>query len=111
MKINRFNENINENEPEKGDYILCNINIDVPIFNFINNTISKLYDKYIWNNLQRVYIIQYDNVPNDIKDQFSKHNRNDKSFYTFDIAKCAIKNWSKNKEELEMILKSNKFNI
>jgi len=110
MNIKRFNESI-EDEPENGDYILCEVNVKTKLYDFINNNISKLSFSYLWNNLQKIYVIQYEDVPRELKNEFSRKTKIEKSFYECEIARRAIKYWDKDKEKLELILKTNKFNV
>ena len=110
MKIKRFNESLNEGNPEVGDYVIClNISkngskyyVDNSKFaNYLNNTIGKIYsinyDNYSINDDR--YLIEYDNYP-------GWGERESKSKRYFDVTY-----WSKNKSELEYILQTNKFNL
>ena len=110
MKILRFDELI-DNEPEIGDYIICDIGIKTILYDFINNHISKLTNTYLYGELQQIYVLEFDDIPSNILKYFTENVKNGKIFYNYDIGRGGIKSWSKNKEELELKLAANKFNI
>jgi len=91
MKINRFNEQLNYNLPEIGDYVICE---DESMWekSYINNKIGKIidYKKGVKYEYSVEYVEYSDILP---------------------VSREEIKYFSKNKKELEMILQSNKFNI
>ncbi len=91
---------MNEGSPEVGDYIICSS--VVPEENvFFSNNIGKIIDvkKYYYYP----YNLEYDNVPDNLK----KSN----GATTFVCRFNDILYFSKDKEELEYILRANKFNI
>lgn len=93
-------ENINEDEPEVGDYVLCEEDEDTT-FDFTKNKIGK----YCMNSedIDYPYYIEYDNIPDNLQIFFTDNCRL--------MMKNEIKYWSKDKNELEAILSTNKFNI
>ena len=101
-------EAINQGKPEVGDYVICDdILAEGPVKNFILNNIGKYitYNK----NTHYSYIIEYDNIPNDIIQKFKKN-----AFHGDNCKRMGIdeiKYWSKDKEELEEILAENKYNL
>ena len=95
--INRFD--MNEDKPSNGDYVICGgksfgILDDKEFVQFVISNIGKI------TNYSNFYTIKYDLTGTNIY----------KSGNYF----CALNDilyWSKNKEELELKLKTNKFNI
>lgn len=98
MKIKRFNESLNEGEPEVGDYVIA--------YNYFYEK-NSIYDIYINNNIGKFisisddgqYLVEYQNFPG-WKGSESIQRRYVK-----------IKYWSKDKKDLETILNTDKFNI
>lgn len=111
MKVIKFNERISENEIEIGDYLLCKINVDTPLYIFINSHISQLINTYVYKNIQTFYVIEFESVPKDIKPQFTKNYYKGKFVYTYEIGRGGIMSFGKDKEKLELMLATNKFNI
>jgi len=102
MKVRKFNESLNEDEPKIGDYIIIKYDSIVGnAYNFITNNIGK-FIKYN-SNRTFPYQIEFFNIPNDIESYFNNNCRN----YKYE----EILYWSNNKEELELLIQSNKFNI
>jgi len=110
-----------DNNPEIGDYVICeeadDINDILELADFEKNNIGRVVDYRTVDNTNPTFdsistffniFVQYKNVPNEIYDDFDYHKR---------IANCRIfskkeiKYCSKNKEDLEIILQANKFNI
>jgi len=104
MKIKRFNESLNEGNPEVGDYVIClndNNSSDGMYYEK-----GSVYDIYLNNNIGKIisindnrYLIEYDDFP-------GWNGRESKQRRYFDVTY-----WSKNKSELESILQTNKFNL
>jgi len=113
---------MNENKIDVDDYVILNDDIDYQsldgnnLRDYLNSHIGKIYrirtrsrnDKII-----PIYDIEYKNAPDDIRKFLSFTINDDFSESYLERSRDAyeIKYWSKNKEELELILKSNKFNI
>jgi hypothetical protein len=90
-------------------YVLLSLKNNIPgipeqIINFLNNNIGQIY--YIPN--PNTCTIYYENVPEDIKQDFSNWSIS-KNHWTTDIDK--IKIWAENKEDLEIYLNTKKYNI
>ena len=114
MKYLKKFENILNNTPEIGDYVICketdwfigqgSLNPLIYIFlNFINTNIGQIVDiDYMGYD----YMIKYENFPKIIQDYFHYKNETSRGMASYEII-----NHSKNKEELETILMSKKFNI
>jgi len=102
MKYLKYYENIEDNL-EVGDYVLIKINIlpytqkQIDTENFINNIITDRND----------VVVLYENVPETIKSYFNINNGLD--IRTFDINR--IVEHGKTKEQLELKLQANKFNL
>jgi len=95
-------ETINVGKPEIGDFVICNEDDSTSeVTYFTSNNIGK-YIKYNYD-IEYHYAIYYEDTPKDLGVYFSNGERN----MTLD----EIKYWSKNKEELEYIIKTNKFNL
>ena len=93
----------NSNEPEPGDYVICED----------SGTFTGELDEFIKNHVGQFiqmdavgdfYIIRYENIPNYLKGGFYY---NDCTI----MERHEIKHWSKNKEDLEIILSLNKYNL
>lgn len=123
MKYLKKFENINDTEPEVGDYILIKVNLQEYgkkeiINNFINNTIGKVYK--IYNDDIRV---SYENIPDEIKGWFSKPIYTPslkfinaikgvgEGEYTRLFSKDRIVVFSKNKKDVEPYIQANKYNL
>ena len=109
MTYLKYYENIEDNL-EVGDYVLIKINIlpytqkQIDTENFINNTIGKIIDIITDRN---DVVVLYENVPETIKSYFNINNGLD--IRTFDINR--IVEHGKTKEQLELKLQANKFNL
>jgi len=100
MKVNKFNEN-NNDEPKVGDYVICTENqLDHEFNNFIADNIGKII---VISNDKYAYEIRYYNIPYRFNDYFYNDIR---GFGEYEII-----HFSKNKAELETILATKKFNI
>jgi len=102
-------ENVNENEPEVGDYVIASSNdFLIDLNEFTKNRIGRLYNIFKPLYVDDLsYTVIYDNIPKEL------------DCYTFKVYdeeaisldKEDIKYWSKDKEDLEKILMTNKFNL
>ena len=93
-------------KPEIGDYVLCSENDknDDDLNIFIDNNIGKIINIMpATNNTMEYYYVVYNKVPANIDRIFVNDGRN--------MWLSEIKCWSKDKEELEAILNSNKYNL
>lgn len=99
--ITRFKiyEKINLQSPKIGDYVITKSQQSGAIAIFTNNNIGQL--KSIYKN---DYRIKYNNIPSELKGNFDGEYRRG-----FDLRQ--IIHWSKNKEDLEIILQSEKYNL
>jgi len=102
-------EKLNENEPEVGDYILAkwkNAADDHPANIFVANNIGKLIKIEIDKYDVVFFLVKYNNIPKELELYKSMNNNT-----SFELKKEDLIKWSKNEEDLEMILQSNKFNL
>jgi len=111
MKHIKEYENLNNNEPEEGDYVICK---DIFISGYRMS--KKLLDLFLSNNIGRIerinininrYYIVYDNIPEGCKNSFMTYH----NFQVRDFFRKEIKYWSKDREDLEVILQANKYNL
>ena len=103
-------------EPEVGDYVICEEFSVLGDFNdlidYINSHIGK-FIKYTEasdgaNQHDYPYLIEYENVP----EAFISNFRNGLEGETCRAMRLSeIKYWSKNKENLEPLLKANNYNL
>lgn len=115
MKYLKQYEELNQKDPEIGDYVICserymnnnfteeeNIN-----YEFLENNVGR-YVKFQTGN----YLIQYENIPPRIKDYY---NHDDDMTNTIPNVRRMHRNeivvFSPNKEELEILMAQNKFNL
>jgi len=112
MKFIKTYENMSE--PEIGDYVICqnppkwtsiNKSNTEMLNNFISSNIGKLVKNDIWhlpdNRNCKLYIIEYQNIPNEIEEDFIFNQSSHRAFL-----KEHIKHWSKNKKDLESYISS-----
>ena len=96
-------------KPKVGDYVLCEEDGDEAsdMLNlFIKNNIGVVDTVDI--NSKYPYVISYENVPKNINDEF-KHNYNRQCLRQ--MKKHEVKYWANNKEELEIKISANKYNL
>ena len=97
-------ETISKDEPEIGDWVVCNeseLYSYYDVINFTSNNIGK-YIRYD-TDFMGPYVIYYEEIPKTLEKYFSHNERN--------MSLDEIKYISKNKEELEYIIQTNKFNL
>ena len=112
MKYLKKYEELNQGEPEIGDYVILK-----------PNTLIELTDNFIRNNIGQIksnrersyanYVIKYINVPEDIIGGFLFYEieNNKKGDVVYLSDRSDIQYYSKNKKELELILAANKYNL
>jgi len=110
MKILKFNESFNIGEPKLGDYAICiaaNKNYKEDDLNdFISENIGIIVVEKYNNDRKYPYVIKYENLPSNLI-RYTNSDDND----TIPFKEDEIIYWSENKEELESIIESKKFNI
>jgi len=95
-------EKLNDGMPEVGDYVICSKS-DFSSDEFVENNIGKILKDDKSNYYP--YYITYDNIPDSLID------RRVNKIATILFKRKDILYWSKDKEELEAILQTNKFNL
>jgi hypothetical protein len=100
---------LDKNEPEVGDYVICEESKYPNIKKFISTNIGKII--YYIDDTESIgyklyknyrYIVKYNNMPKKF-DSFNNKTRR--------MKRDEIIHWSKNKEDLEIILNSKKYNL
>lgn len=93
------------NEPEVGDYVICSEEHDglsKKLIDFTSNNIGQLIE--IDGTQYYPFVVKYDdNVPLELEVNFLHNTRG--------MMRAEIIHYSKNKEDLEMILNANKYNL
>jgi len=100
-------ENINI-LPKVGDYVLIKIydRGDSRLQNFYSDNIGQIM---LTTGSDGIYYdVKFENVPNDIK-KFFDDDGHSYDFKTFPIGRFEY--WSESKEELEIMIKSKKYNV
>ena len=90
--------------PKIGDYVICTefVRPDQILLNFLSSNIGQI--RRISEDYYNPYHIYYENIPEDIGDQFFFND-----FREFSINE--ILEYSENKKDLEHIIAANKYNI
>ena len=107
--IKTYKQNISE--PQIGDYVLCKEDIrDCKRKKFTSENIGQYIQKH-----GSLYIVQYENIPKELKNQFITPDND--QFPDVLKQNCAgmtreeILHWSEDKEDIEFILDTNKYNL
>jgi len=104
--ITKFKIFENKIDPKIGDYVICEeISSSIELKKFIDNNIGYIIDQLSFNR----FTVQYNNVPKNLFIFFNEQMRS--SSKCREMFLTEIQYWSKNKEELENILLTRKFNI
>jgi hypothetical protein len=100
--------------PEPGDWVIIDYSssISSPIDNFVKNNVGQIIGTGFWGyedvngNEQEVltFEIEYFNIPIHLKKHFIAGG-------SIEVERKNIKSWSKNKEELELIINAEKYNL
>jgi len=109
MKYIKQYEELNSGLPKINEYVICEVGDVFDTYNisnlnlFLNNNIGQIVNI----NRYDIYQIKYQNIPDDISNMFTTINNNNVRNMRLDnILYC-----SKNKEELETLLSTNKYNL
>ena len=120
-------ESINEGRPDVGDWIVCDLGDEIDYMKKYKQ-IEKFFSenkgfilKANFQNFDNEYKVRYypsSEKDRKIYDSFRKQNGYENNIHggmanvdVIDIVGPEIKYWSKNKEDLEIIIQSNKYNI
>jgi len=101
-------EIIEEDEPQVGDWVICSVlSIDAINWTELNDFLNTNIGKYAENDGTgfKPYIIRYKNVPNKLNNE----NFNGDMFRY--VHRREIVRFSKNKEDLEIYIDANKYNL
>ena len=95
---------------KKGDYAIINFDTTNPeVTDFFKNNICKIIDVRKGSHHKWIQF-GYENVPDELIEWFNK--KSGKYYiYHIDLNICDVQKYSKNKEELELELQANKFNL
>lgn len=117
MKHLKAFEEINISNPHTGDYVICYSDssrmIESNINLFLSNNIGKVFSVDDYNNQIDV---TYENIPDKLLNFFEgkrkiSSSEENKSTYIITLGQSTIKHLSNDKQELEVILNTKKFNI
>jgi hypothetical protein len=93
----------NENEPQVGDYVIVRENRILLLDSFFSENVGRIVDdKY---SRRYPFLVQFENIPDDLKIEFG--DKNNSRQFSID----EIDHWSKNKEDLELMISANKYNL
>jgi len=107
IKEYKWHKILNNNRPEKGDYVICQEDGKLDEFLSLNIGQVKYIDSY--DKIDTLYTVGYDKISYEVRSYFSK--RIEYNQYLRNMLIEEIKYWSKNKEDLEVILQANKYNL
>lgn len=101
-----------KDKPQIGDYVLCRYagmkrTDNEEYFDFITNTIGQIVKIDDEDEVQPLYYVHYENVPDKLKSHWN-------GYYVLDkepFRKKNITDWAKTKEDLELKIKSEIYNI
>jgi len=120
MKINNFNDSLNKDNPEVGDYVIINDDVDYSDIDsnyqrdYLNSHVGKIYRiRRRKRNNEVIYDIEYKDAPVRIKELLSLDKDDNYSDVYLELSRDIydIEYCSKDIKELELILISKKFNI
>ena len=113
MKHLKTLETINDG-PKIGDYIIVKSNSPIyEINDFIENNIGQIFNIVKFKNSRygNTYYTKYNNIPSEIKVYFQYLMLENKLCYYRGYDSSSIIEYSKNKENLEIILQAKKYNL
>lgn len=106
MKINKFNENINDEGIKVGDYVICKYETNITVSEFTEHNIG-IVNKIDINERYPFYV-RYENIP-DVRKILDETVGTKRNLLIFD--KTEILYWSENRIDLEPMVLAKKFNI
>jgi len=112
MKHIKTFESVNDDKPQVGDWVICKESFDEgTLCDFISNNIGKFIryrrsDDHVAPSY--THIIQYENIPTELLYGFknAENQNNCRGMKIYEILK-----WSKDKEDLELQIKTQKYNL
>lgn len=113
------------NEPQIGDYVICQDSVLARNFSnnkstiiFLSNNIGRIItdDSIDYDVSKRYsYVIKYENIPKDIEDYFNlRKKESEKNFEMSGLRAFSLEEiiyHSKNKEDLEIYIDTEKYNL
>ena len=121
MKHLKVYESLDKVSLEIGDYVICR---EYTVFKELNEFISSNIGEYIAfiPDYDDSYVIRYNNIPKEMSKFFtiearpgsnrdSEHERNMQFYDCRSMIFSEIIHWSEDREDLEIILNTNKYNI
>lgn len=113
MKYLKTYEKNNFNTPKVGDYVLVNVDYpEIEFINFLSNNIGQIID--IDDSGYQDYHVKYNNVPEQMEIRTAHMNNGYGHAFdegTWKVDKSEIYAFSKNKEDLKIMIAANKYNI
>lgn len=109
-----------EEEPQIGDYVICKPtnSYSKDFVDFISNNIGKVIKKgYKISEFESskdrspVLYIKYENAPDEIKISIFNYDKKTDSFIMQNGIISDVRCWSSDKEELELEINANKYNL
>lgn len=102
--------------PKNGDYILIHIyDLDKKYMNFINNTVGKVVDINLDQNMMAIILVLYDNIPQDIAYKFIYDDDSDKYLHEFNFGYIVSKEkyyiFGDTPEEIYLKIDAKKYNL
>lgn len=98
-------------EPENGDYVSCQEHPSFNITTFTFNNVGRIVRRDIRNDDSVEYVVEYDNISEDLLGYFGYMNHDFGSGYYRKMARKEIKFWSKNKENVIEYIVMRKYNL
>lgn len=105
-----------EELPKNDDYILIHIyDLDKKYMNFINNTVGKVVDINLDQNMMAFILVLYDNIPQDIAYKFMYDDDSDKYLHEFNFGYIVSKEkyyiFGDTPEEIYLKIDAKKYNL
>jgi len=106
MKYIKQYENLNQDDPQVDDYVICidKVSDDSELEDFIKNNIGIL--KIIYNRTDCKYGVFYENIPKSLNITYSRKNNN-----IIDFDREEIIYHSENEEDVITYIKASKYNL
>jgi hypothetical protein len=112
-KYDMFNE-INKSKPKTGDYVVIFDIFHGDVLPYTNNQVGIIVSQSHSKNGYEIYRIKYDNIPKSLIKRYSSGDSNEDFLLTPTINHSTLVKhgfWSKDKDELELIIKARKYKL
>ena len=113
MKISSYKDYIKTSDkPMVDDYVICDDSLP-EVSEFVNNSIGVIVMLEHDKNGNIEYVVEYDNIPEDIISEFEHkyYGMGNGYGYCRNMLVYEIIYWSKNKEDVEEYLTEKKYNL